>query len=168
MASDNTSEAASLPPRERFFVVGIGASAGGLEALRELLHALPPRTGMAFVVVQHLEPTYQSQLAEILSRATSMPVIQTPEGQLVQPDHVYVIPPNTVMIIKGGILHLAPRAESHSPHNPIDIFFESLATDQGRGAVGVVLSGAASDGAQGIRLIKKNLGTTFSQDEASA
>lgn len=97
-----------------------------------------------------------------------MRVIQAVEGQPVQRDHVFVIPPNTVMIIKDGVLHLAPRSESLTPHNPIDIFFESLAKDQGRGAVGVVLSGVASDGAQGIRLIKQHLGTTFSQDEESA
>src|SRR5580700_7838519 len=115
MASENNSETASLTPQERFFVVGVGASAGGLEALRELLHALPPQTGMAFVIVQHLEPTYESQLAEILSRSTSMPVVQTAEGQAVQPDHVFVIPPNTVMIVKNKVLHLAPRSESLTP-----------------------------------------------------
>jgi two-component system CheB/CheR fusion protein len=168
MASANTSESASSRPRERFPIVGIGASAGGLEALRELLNALPAHTGMAFVIVQHLEPTYTSQLAEILSRATAMPVIQTGEGQLVQPDHVFVIPPNAVMIIKNGILHLAPRSESLTPHNPIDIFFQSLAADRGRDSVGVVLSGAASDGALGIRILKQHFGTTFSQNEESA
>ena len=168
MTSASTGDPASSSTQEQFYVAGIGASAGGLEALRELLHALPPDTGMAFVIVQHLEPTYESQLAEILSRATPMPVIQTAEGQAVQPDHVFVIPPNTVMIVKDKVLHLAPRSESMTPHNPIDIFFESLAADQGPRAVGVVLSGAASDGAQGIRLIKRNRGITFSQDEESA
>src|SRR5579863_4203073 len=168
MASANTSETASSKPQERFLIVGIGASAGGLEALRELLHSLPAHTGMEFVIVQHLEPTYTSQLAEILSRATPMPVIQTEEGQLVQPDHVFVIPPNTVMVIKDGVLHLAPRSKSLTPHNPIDIFFQSLAADQGRCAVGVVLSGAASDGALGIRVLKQHFGTTFAQNEESA
>jgi two-component system, chemotaxis family, CheB/CheR fusion protein len=168
MSSATHSGPASSGNSEQFYVVGIGASAGGLEALRELLHALPPHTGMAFVIVQHLEPTYESQLAEILSRSTPIPVIQTAEGQAVQPDHVFVIPPNTVMIVKQRVLHLAPRSESLTPHNPIDIFFESLAADQGPRAVGVVLSGAASDGAQGIRIIKRNLGITFSQDEESA
>jgi two-component system CheB/CheR fusion protein len=106
MTSANDNALAPSGARERFYVVGIGASAGGLEALRELLHTLPAPTGMAFVIVQHLEPTYASQLAEILSRVTSMPVVQTDEGQRVQPDHVFVIPPNTVMVIKDGVLHL--------------------------------------------------------------
>lgn len=153
---------------QRFYVVGIGASAGGLEAFLELLRALPPRAGMAFVVVQHLEPNYESQLAEILSRATPMPVVQAEEAMHVERDHVYVIPPNTVMIIKDATLHLAPRSQSDKPHYPIDIFFESLATDQGPNAVGIVLSGGASDGAQGIRAIKRKGGITFSQDEQSA
>jgi two-component system CheB/CheR fusion protein len=158
----------SVPSDGPFYVVGIGASAGGLEAFLELLRALPPRAGMAFVVVQHLEPNSESQLADILSRATPMPVVQAEEGMLVERDHVYVIPPNTVMIIKNGALHLAPRSESDKPHYPIDAFFESLATDQGPNAVGVVLSGGASDGAQGIRSIKRKGGITFSQDEQSA
>ncbi len=164
----NEDGAASNPASRRFYVVGIGASAGGLEAFLELLRALPPHTGMAFVVVQHLEPNYDSQLAEILSRATSMPVVQAEEGMPVQPDHVYVIPPNKVMIIRDGALHLAPRSKSDKPHYPIDIFFDSLATDQGPNAVGVVLSGGASDGAEGIRCIKHKGGITFSQDEQSA
>jgi two-component system, chemotaxis family, CheB/CheR fusion protein len=156
------------PPSRRFYVVGIGASAGGLEAFLELLQALPSYTGMAFVVVQHLEPNYESQLAEILSRATSKPVVQAEEGMRVEPDHVYVIPPNKVMIIRDGALHLAPRSKSNKPHYPIDIFFESLATDQGPSAIAVVLSGGASDGAEGIRNIKRKGGITFSQDEQSA
>lgn len=158
----------SLQPDNRFFIVGIGASAGGLEAFLELLRALPLSTGMAFVVVQHLEPNYESQLAEILSRATPMPVVQAAEGMSVQPNHVYVIPPNTVMIIREKALRLAPRSQSKKPYYPIDAFFESLANDQGVNAVGVVLSGGASDGAEGIRAIKRRGGITFSQDEQSA
>jgi two-component system CheB/CheR fusion protein len=159
---------ASIPPAKRFYIVGIGASAGGLEAFVELLRALPPDAGLAVVVVQHLEPNYESQLAEILSRATSMPVVQAEEGMQVERNHVYVIPPNTVMIIRDGALHLAPRSQSSRPHYPIDVFFESLAADQGSNAVGVVLSGGASDGAEGIRSIKRKGGITFSQDEQSA
>jgi len=94
---------------KRFHIVGIGASAGGLEAFLEFLRALPSHTGMAFVVVQHLEPHYKSQLPEILARATEMPVLKAEEGQKVEADHVYVIPPNTVMVIQNGALHLAPR-----------------------------------------------------------
>jgi two-component system CheB/CheR fusion protein len=155
-------------PATRLPVVGIGASAGGLEAFLELLHALPVSTGMAFVMVQHLEPNYASQLAEILARSTEMPVVQVDDGMRVEADHVYVIPPNAVMTIEKGVLHLAPRSKSSAPHYPIDAFFESLATDQGAKALGVILSGTASDGARGIQAIKANLGTTFCQDEASA
>ncbi len=158
----------SAPPNARFYIVGIGASAGGLEAFLELLRALPAHTRMAFVVVQHLEPNYESQLAEILARATPMPVLQAEEGMPVERDHVYVIPPNKVMIIRDGALHLAPRSQSVKPHYPIDAFFESLATDQGPNAVAIVLSGGASDGAQGVRLVKRKGGITFSQDEQSA
>ena len=155
--TSHESEKETTPPTDRFHIVGIGASAGGLEAFLELLRVLSPRTGMAFVVVQHLEPHSESQLADILSRATEMPVIQAEEGQQVEPDHVYVIPPNKTMLIRQRVLHLAPRSESSTPHYPIDQFFESLAADQGVNAIGVVLSGSASDGAQGIRAIKPSL-----------
>jgi two-component system CheB/CheR fusion protein len=161
-------EITKAPDRKPFYVVGVGASAGGLEAFIALLRALPSQTGMAFVVVQHLEPTYDSQLAEILSRSTQMPVVQAVEGALVEPDHVYVIPPNAVMLIKDGALHLEPRSESDKPHYAIDSFFESLASDQSALALGVVLSGGASDGARGIQAIKRHGGVTFAQDEHSA
>jgi two-component system CheB/CheR fusion protein len=149
-------------------MVGIGASAGGLEAFVELLRALPATTGMAFVLVQHLEPNYASQLAEILSRSTEMPVVNAEDGKQVEANHVYVIPPNTMMTIETGVLHLAPRSESSKPHYPIDLFLESLAADQGVDAIGVILSGTASDGTQGIQAVKARLGMTFCQDEGSA
>lgn len=155
-------------PHDSFHTVGIGASAGGLEAFLELLSALPADTGMAFVLIQHLEPHHESQLAQILSNSTKMPVVQASEGQEVEPNHVYVIPPNTIMVIENRALRLAPRPSSGESYYPIDIFFESLASDQGPYAVGVVLSGSASDGAQGIRAIKARCGTTFAQDERSA
>jgi two-component system, chemotaxis family, CheB/CheR fusion protein len=123
---------------------------------------------MAFVMVQHLEPNYASQLAEILARSTKMPVVQVEDGMRVAADHVYVIPQNTVMTIEQGVLHLLPRSQSSTPYYPINVFFESLAADQGAKALGVILSGTASDGANGIEAIKANLGTTFSQDEESA
>jgi len=123
------------PQTERFHIVGIGASAGGLEAFLELLRALPSGTGMAFVVVQHLEPHTESQLAAILSKATDMPVVQAAEGQSVEPNRVYVIPPNTVMLIENRVLHLGPRPDSGTPHYQIDRFFDSLAADQGADAL---------------------------------
>jgi two-component system CheB/CheR fusion protein len=150
------------------YLVGIGASAGGLEAFLEFFRALPVRTGMSFVVIQHLEPNYESHLVEILSRSTEIPVIKAEEGMTVEADHIYVIPPNTVMVIRDGSLHLAPRIESSRPHYPVDLFFESLALERGITAVGVVLSGAGSDGAQGIRAIKTRCGITFAQDERTA
>ena len=168
MIHTNEGSHESAPPTEQFYIVGIGASAGGLEAFLELLRALPAITRMAFVVVQHLEPHYESQLAEILSRSTTMPVVQASEGMQVERDHVYVIPPNSVMVIQGKALHLAPRSQSARPHYPIDIFLESLAADQGPNAIAIVLSGNASDGAQGLRLVKHRGGITFSQDEKSA
>ncbi|HTF68457.1 MAG TPA: chemotaxis protein CheB, partial [Edaphobacter sp.] len=154
--------------RGRFPVVGIGASAGGLEACLEFLAALPPRTGMAFVLVQHLEPHHESHLPEILARATKMPVIHAQDGFRVESDHMYVVPPNVTLTIKDGTLRLSPRPEGTSQYHPIDQFFFSLAEDQGSCAIGVVLSGSSSDGAQGLRAIKCASGTTFSQTEESA
>ncbi len=151
-----------------FPVVGVGASAGGLEAFTDLLHALPASTGLAFVFIQHLDPNHESQLAEILSRATTMPVVQAEHGQRAQSDHVYVIPPNAEMTILNGNLQLTPRAASTRPHHPIDRFFMSLASDQGSNAVGIVLSGSASDGAEGLQEIKSRFGTTFAQDEQTS
>ena len=160
-----------LPAQEQpqpFPVVGIGASAGGLEACIDLLSGLPSPVGMAFVLVQHLEPHYESHLPEILARATEMPVQQAEEGTVVERDKVYVVPPNVMLTIKAGTLRLSPRAESPNQYYGIDHFFCSLAEDQGTRAIGVILSGSSSDGAQGLRAIKCASGTTFCQTESSA
>jgi two-component system CheB/CheR fusion protein len=167
LASDPRSVKADEHP-VRFPIVGIGASAGGLEACLAFLAGLPSETGMAFILVQHLEPTYESHLPEILSRGTAMPVIQAKDGIAVEPDHLYVIPPNAMLTIKDGALHLSPRGESANPHYPIDQFFLSLAQDQGSHAIGIILSGSSSDGSLGLRAIKCAAGTTFCQDEESA
>jgi two-component system CheB/CheR fusion protein len=151
-----------------FFIVGIGASAGGLEAFTKLLDHLPSDTGMAFVLVQHLAPTKDSMLAELLSKATSMPVCEVQDGMTVEPDHVYVIPPNTALAVFHGKLRLLPRGETHTRHMPVDSFFRSLAEDQGQSAVGIILSGTGSDGSLGIRAIKAAGGIVLSQDEQSA
>lgn len=150
-----------------FPVVGIGASAGGLEAFLDLFSALPPDTGMAFILVQHLEPHHASQMSAILSRSTKMPVVEASDGLRIQPNRVYVIPPNAAMTIKDRTLRLSPRTESNHPHHPIDIFFRSLAEDQGGGAIGIVLSGTGSDGAHGLQMIKCAAGTTIAQDESA-
>jgi len=147
-----------------FPIVGIGASAGGLEAFSELLRALPTDTGMAFVLVQHLSPSHPSQLADILSRITAMPVMEVQDEPQVQPNQVYVIPPNRDMIILEGSLRLFPRKDTRGQHRPIDSFLRSLADDQGHRAVGVILSGTATDGTFGLQEIKAAGGITFAQD----
>jgi two-component system CheB/CheR fusion protein len=151
-----------------FPIVGIGASAGGLEAFTQLLRALPTDTGMAFVFIQHLAPTRDTVLTDLLSRATRMPTSQVEDATRVQPDHVYVIPPNHSMTISDGFLHLGPRDIAPGRHLPIDAFFASLADDQGARAIGVILSGTGADGAVGLRAIKSAGGVTFAQDEHSA
>ncbi|MBU4231295.1 MAG: PAS domain-containing protein [Desulfobacterales bacterium] len=149
-------------------VVGIGASAGGLEAFTGLLENLPIDTGMAFVLVQHMAPRPHSLLPEILTRVTRMPVIEVKDGQEVKPNHVYVSPPEVVMSLVTGILHLTAREEPRGLHHPVDYFLQSLAADQGGRAIGVILSGTASDGVKGMKDIKEVGGITFAQDEATA
>ena len=152
----------------RFPVVGIGASAGGLEAYKQLLGGLPTDTGMAFVLIQHLDPKHESLSAEILSRATQMTVREVTDGVRIEPDHVYVIPPNTELRISLGVLNLTPRGNDRSPHFVIDAFLQSLADEQGELAVGIILSGTGSDGTDGLTAIKANGGITFAQDLKSA
>jgi two-component system, chemotaxis family, CheB/CheR fusion protein len=149
-------------------VVGIGASAGGLEAFSRLLAALPNNTGMAFVLVQHLDPNHESVLTELLARTTSLPVLEIKDGTSVQANTVYVIPPNTNLAIAGGVLQLSSRTAGRGQHRPIDDFLSSLAQDRGHRAIGVVLSGTASDGTLGLEAIKGEGGISFAQDEASA
>jgi two-component system CheB/CheR fusion protein len=164
---DSGNETDISPPRGHAFpIVGIGASAGGLDAFTHLLKALPENTGMAFVLVQHLDPHHGSQLPEILSVATSMPVRTVEDGMHVRPDEVFVIPPNTTMILEDGVLRLDDRKPGL--HLPIDVFFESLARVQGGRAIAIVLSGNASDGSQGVKAVKAECGLTFAQDDASA
>ncbi len=181
---------------EAFSVVGVGASAGGLEAFTQLLTHLDDDTGMAFVLIQHLDPTHESKLTDLLVKATSMPVVEVTEGMTVCPNHVYVIPKNTNMAIDGDLLRLTPRDQKRL-HLPIDHFFRSLASGRlsderqeaepsdelhsdksstekpptgkrpGQ-AIGIVLSGTGSDGTLGIQEIRAIDGITFAQDEASA
>ncbi|PYV86184.1 MAG: ATPase, partial [Acidobacteria bacterium] len=153
---------------EPFPVVGIGASAGGLEAFSEFLRHLPERSGMAFVLVQHLDPTHISVLREILSRTTRIPVEEVTDGVIVEPNRIYVISPNTSMAIEGQVLRLAARSLVRGQHMPIDSFFQSLANDRGDRAIGVILSGTASDGTEGCMAIKAAGGITFAQDQESA
>jgi two-component system CheB/CheR fusion protein len=112
-----------------FPIVGVGASAGGLEALTQLLSQIPADCGMAFLVVQHLDPRHESRLTELLGRSAPLPVSEPAHGEAVRPNHVYVIPPNTNMALARGVLLLSPRGEAHGPHLPIDYLFRSLAED---------------------------------------
>jgi two-component system, chemotaxis family, CheB/CheR fusion protein len=156
------------PERSGFPIVGIGASAGGLEAFTGLLKALSPELGMAYVFVPHLDPTRESAFTQILGRATQMPVIQIVDGMKVERNQVYVIPPNRDLKIEDSRLRIANRDEPRSVNTTIDIFFRSLAADQGSNAIGVILSGTASDGTLGLTAIKGEGGITFSQDTGTA
>ncbi len=151
-----------------FPVVGIGASAGGVESFSELLSYLPIDTGMSFVLIQHLAPKHESLLPAILSRVSKMPVKRAETDMVAKPNHVYVIPPNTNMGLINGVIKLLPRLESPSRHMPVDFFMRCLADDQNHLAIGVILSGADSDGAQGMRAIRAQGGLTLVQDPRTA
>ncbi len=150
-----------------FPIVGIGASAGGLEAFTELLKHLPIDAGMGFVLVQHLDPQHESALRQLLARVTRMPVLEVTNNLRVKANHVYVIPPNTNLAIEQGVLKLQSRPPGRMPTRSIDFFFESLAQDQREGAIGVILSGTATDGTIGLEAIKAEGGITFAQDESA-
>ncbi len=154
--------------RDFFPVVGIGASAGGFEAFTRVLKSLPQDTGMAFIFVQHLDPHHESMLTTLLARTTAMPVIEVKNGMRLEPNRIYVMPSNVKMILSRGVLKLSPRGAPSAKDRPIDSFFRSLAQDQGSQAIGIVLSGTASDGALGIKTIKEEGGITFAQEERSA
>src|SRR5262249_46749689 len=151
-----------------FPVVGVGASAGGLEAFTQLLKALPVDPDMAFVLVPHLDPTHESAMTELLSRATQMRVFQVHDGIRLKVNQVYVIPPDKDMTIADGQLHLVKRERPAGLHMPIDTFFRSLASELRSNAIGVILSGTASDGTLGVAAIKSEGGITFAQDSRSA
>ena len=152
----------------KFPVVGIGASAGGLEAFTQLLRHLSVDTGMAFVLIQHLAPNHESLLSEILTRATQMPVTEVRDNMALEPNCIYVIPPNTKMILSEGVLQLTPREKIQGKYMPVDVFFSSLAAERKSQAIAVVLSGTDGDGAAGIEEVKAAGGITFAQCEATA
>jgi two-component system CheB/CheR fusion protein len=150
-----------------FPVVGIGASAGGLEACTALLKSLATDLGMAYVFVMHLDPVRESAFREILARATTMPVATVEDGMRVEPDHVYVIPKNCELNIAGGLLRITNREKPRVVSATIDIFLRSLAADHGGNAIGIILSGTASDGTLGLAAIKGEGGITFAQDSSA-
>ena len=149
-------------------IVGIGASAGGLEALELFFARVPANSGLAYIVVQHLNPTQKAMLAELLQRVTSLVVHEAGEQMRVEADHVYVIPPNTELSLYQGMLHLAPPAKPRGMRLPINVLFSSLARDQGASAIGVVLSGMGSDGTLGLQALKAVGGLTVVQEPSSA
>jgi two-component system, chemotaxis family, CheB/CheR fusion protein len=153
-----------------FPVVGIGASAGGLDAFKKLLKAIPENSGMAYVLVQHLDPTHGSLLPDLLQKVTTIPVLEITDDIKVRPDHIYIIPSNKMLLANDGILQLSPRPEKgkNQRNLPIDLFFNSLAEVHQSYAIGVVLSGTGSDGTLGLKAIKGQGGLTFAQDEESA
>jgi two-component system CheB/CheR fusion protein len=150
-----------------FPVVGVGASAGGLEAFKRLLKAIPESSGMAYILVQHLEPNHESMLPEILQKNTSIPVEEITDNVHVEPNHIYIIPSNKLLTADDGRLRLKPRPRNEKSL-PVDHFFTSLAEVHGSHAIGVVLSGTASDGTRGLKAIKERGGLTFAQEQGSA
>src|SRR6516162_4990372 len=167
---DSSKEGPSpAPDRKRdLLIAAIGASAGGIEAFTELMSNLATDTGMAFVLVQHLDPEHHSMLTELLSKKTAMRVKEVTNGMTVEPNHVYVIPPNATMSISNHTLQLAPRGEGRGLHMSIDHFMRALAEEQGNHAIGVLLSGSGTDGTAGLAEIQAHGGVTFAQDEQSA
>lgn len=168
MLDSDDCSGAVVHERMAFPIVAIGASAGGLEALRQLFSQLPNDTGMAFVVIQHLDPNRASMLSNVLTGDTHMPVVEVTEGTPTEPNRVYVIPPGADLTVRQGAVVLVPRLMTGKVHLPIDAFFRALAADMSRRAIGVVLSGAASDGTEGLRAIKNAGGIALVQEPHSA
>lgn len=158
---DNAAEGRS----DRLLTVGIGASAGGLEAFKTFFSHMPAESGMAFVLVQHLAPGHKSMLTELIGRATAMPVTEAADGMPLSANEVFVIPPDATLTLEGGRLRVATPAPPREHRRPIDTFFASLADDQGENAVAIVLSGTGSDGSAGLSAIKENGGFTMAQAE---
>ena len=151
-----------------FPIVGIGASAGGLDAFKALLAALPSDTGMAFVLVQHLDPIHVSLMAGLLSGHTAMPVAQAAQGVSIEPNRVYLIPPGVSLAVAGGKLHLTELTERHGARTAFDVFLRSLAEDYGERAIAIVLSGTGSDGSEGVKAVKSKGGFVIVQEPSEA
>ncbi len=160
-----------MPKRKQlptFPVVGIGASAGGLEACARLLDGLPAETGMAFILVQHLDPSHESLMVELLAKHTEMKVVQAIEGMLIAPNHFYVIAPGTYLAASKGALQVSEPLARHGARLPFDFLLESLAESYGAQAIGIVLSGTGADGSIGLKAIKANKGFIMAQDPDEA
>jgi two-component system CheB/CheR fusion protein len=166
--STNSTESKKQPETTGFPIAGIGASAGGLEALRNLFRSMPPHTGIGFVLVQHLDPTHESLMADLLTKYTPIPVVQVTDGMQIQPNRIHVIPPNAALTVSDGILHLSEPTARRGMRMPIDQFFISLADDQQERSIGIVLSGTGTDGTSGVGMIKARGGMLMAQDPATA
>jgi two-component system, chemotaxis family, CheB/CheR fusion protein len=164
---DAEKDLVKTPTSQQFPVVGIGGSAGGLESFKRFIKAIPEKSGSAYVVVQHLSPSHESSLSEILQKETKIPVKEIPDKVKIEPDTIYVIPSNRVLTTTDGILKLTPR-ENVKTNLIIDVFLTSLAVVRGSFAVGVVLSGTGSDGTVGLKMIRDYGGITIAQDQESA
>jgi two-component system CheB/CheR fusion protein len=166
--STSVKEKSSDSENSLFPIVGIGASAGGLEAIELFLENVPENSGMAYIVVQHLDPTHKGMLPELLQRVSKMKVFQVKDRMVVRPNCVYVIPPNKTMSIRKGVLHLFQPVQARGQRLPIDFFLQSLADDRKELSVGLILSGMGSDGSLGLRAIKEKNGIVMVQDPESA
>ena len=151
-----------------FPVVGLGASAGGLDAAKKLLDAMPASCGMAFVLIQHLDPKHQSMMADLLAGHTPMRVLQATDGMLLGRDHVYLIPPGTYLAIDGDKLRLSKPTDRHGARMPYDFFLRSLAQACGERAICVILSGTGTDGSLGLKAVKEQGGLVIVQDPGEA
>jgi two-component system CheB/CheR fusion protein len=149
-------------------VVAIGASAGGFDALKKFFNALPPEPGMAFVLVQHLDPTHESSMADLMSRYTLLKVLQAKDGMKIESDHLYIIPPNRDMGMINGNLQLIEPLEPHGLRLPINFFLNNLADDQKENSIAIIFSGYGSDGTMGIKSIKAAGGMVMAQDPGTA
>lgn len=151
-----------------FLVVGIGASAGGLEACSKLLNDLGDGSAMAFILVQHLSPNHESLMVSLLARHTKMKVLQATDGMMVERDHFYIIPPGTYLSVAKGYLHVSPPQAHHKARQPFDYFLKTLALDYGARAACIVLSGTDGDGAVGLKSIKEKGGLVIAQQPTEA
>ena len=151
-----------------FYVVGIGASAGGLDAIQTLFDSVPNNTGMAFIIIQHLSPDFKSLMPELLSKHTSMPIFTAEDKQTIKPNCIYLNQRSKNLLVKGSELYLLDKGPKHNLNLPIDIFFHTLGEEFKDKSVGVILSGTGSDGSRGIKTIKEEGGTVIVQDPITA
>ena len=157
-----------LPTRNGFAIVGIGASAGGLDACTKLISSLPAKSGMAFILVQHLDPHHESLMVELLQSHTAMAVVQAADGMMIAPDHFYVIPPGAYLSVRKGRLHLSSPTAPHGARLPFDFLLQSMATELKARAIGVILSGTGADGSIGLSAVREAGGFVIAQDPADA